>query len=283
MSTALTKTSKPDQLDPIWRALSDPTRRAMLDMLRETPMTTGSLADAFPQSRFAVMKHLDVLVAAGFVVVRRSGRERWNHLNSIPLQTMYERWVRPFEATWAAPLVRFKDTIEKAIPTTEETTMSPSTIGASAPVGNTGIAQVELEIPIAAPIAHVWKALTEQVELWWPPDFFASAEPLRMKFDARLGGLLYEERVHGGGVVWYTVIALDPGVSVTLVGHMTPAFGGPATTILRLALREQGEGTILELSDAVFGKVGTGTANEEGWRALFEKAFKEFVEQTHTP
>jgi len=278
MSPHIHPLSPTDPLAAVWRALSDPTRRAMLDMLREGPRTTGMLAEAFPQSRYAAMKHLDVLAGAGLLVVRRVGRERWNHLNSIPLQLMYERWVRPYEATWAAPLVRFRDSLERSRPTSEEAKMSSSATNTIPAVRSTGITQVELEIPIAAAAERVWRALTEQVDLWWPRGFFASAGPLRMRFDARLGGFLYEEAANGGGVVWYTVIALDPGTSVTLAGHLTPAFGGPAQTILRLSLREQGDATILELSDAVFGNVGTGTATEEGWRALFENAFKNFVE-----
>lgn len=225
------------------------------------------------------MKHLDVLVTAGLVIVRRQGRERWNHLNAMPLQLMYERWVRPYQAIWASPLTAFKDALEQTISQPEKSmeTQSANQVTVPRPAS---IAQVELEIPIAAPRDRVWKALTDQVELWWPREFFASADPLRMQFDARLGGLLREESATGGGVLWYTVIALEPGTSVTMVGHIAPAFGGPSQTMLRLTLRNQGTGTVLELSDAVFGNVGERTAagNEEGWRALFEKAFKGFVE-----
>jgi len=85
-----------DGAGAVWRALADPTRRAILDLLRERPRTTGELTEAFPTSRFAVMKHLAVLQKAGLVVVRRRGRERWNHLNGVPLRTAYERWMRPY-------------------------------------------------------------------------------------------------------------------------------------------------------------------------------------------
>lgn len=269
-----------DPLEAVWRALSDPTRRAILDALREAPLTTGALVDSFPQSRVGVMKHLDVLVAAGLVVVRRQGRERWNHLNPMPLQLMYERWVRPYEAFWAEPLLRFKDSLERPILPPEDVTMTGKTIAPPAPQHVAGITKVELSIPIDAPIERVWRGLVEQVDLWWPREFFASTDPLRMRFDATLGGRLYEEGANGGGVVWYTVIALSPGHSVDLAGHLTAAFGGPAQTILRLALSEQGNQTVLDLTDSVFGNVGERAAatNEEGWRALFEKGFKSFVE-----
>ncbi|HEU4898462.1 MAG TPA: metalloregulator ArsR/SmtB family transcription factor, partial [Actinomycetota bacterium] len=75
----------------VWRALADPTRRAILDLLADRARTTGELSEAFPEvSRFAVMKHLGVLETAGLVVVRRRGRERWNHLNGVPLREAYE-------------------------------------------------------------------------------------------------------------------------------------------------------------------------------------------------
>ena len=96
--------SHKDSLAPVFKALSDPTRRAILDLLRERPRTTGELADGFPSSRFAVMKHLRILAAAHMVVVRRRGRERWNHLNAAPLQQLYERWLRSYEAHWSARL-----------------------------------------------------------------------------------------------------------------------------------------------------------------------------------
>ncbi len=269
-----------DPLESVWRALSDPTRRALLDVLRAGPRTTGDLVDAFPQSRVGVMKHLDVLVTAGLIVVRREGRERWNHLNAIPLQLMYERWVRPYEAMWAAPLLRLKDSLETSILSPEDPTMTSKTIPSLMPLHVAGIMRVELSIPIEAPIERVWRGLTEQVDLWWPRDFFASRDPLRMRFDANLGGCLYEEGPNGGGVIWYTVIAITPGRSVDLAGHLTAAFGGPSQTILRLALSEQGEHTVLDLTDSVLGNVGERTAatNEEGWRALFETGFKSFVE-----
>lgn len=272
MSPRLHPLVQPDPLAGLWRALSDTTRRAMLDRLREGAKTTGQLAQAFPQSRYAVMKHLDVLVGAGLVVVRREGRERWNHLNPVPLQQMYEHWVRPYEAIWARSLIRFKDAAEH--PPEEGSMLAP------ADRATAGIVRVELEIPIAAPRQHVWRMLVEQTDRWWPRDFYASANPTGMRFDATLGGRLYEESTDGGGVVWYTVIGLTPGVSVDLAGHLTAAFGGPAQTLLRLSLREQGAHTVLELSDAVVGNVGDGTTEslEQGWRAVFETGFKQFVE-----
>ncbi len=80
--------------DRIWKALADPTRRRILDALRERPRTTGELSSLHRRlSRFAVMKHLRVLERAGLVSVEWMGRERWNHLNPLPIQQIHDRWV----------------------------------------------------------------------------------------------------------------------------------------------------------------------------------------------
>jgi len=99
-------------LDPVWKALADPRRRSILDRLRDGPKTTGELVRPFDLSRFAVMKHLRVLERAGLVVVRRRGRERWNYLNPVPIQTIYERWITPYAALWAMDLLELKRTVE---------------------------------------------------------------------------------------------------------------------------------------------------------------------------
>lgn len=265
-----------DPLEPVWRALGDATRRALLDRLRERPHTTGELAAAFPQTRFAVMKHLDILVGAGLVLVRREGRERWNHLNPVPLQHLYERWVRPYEGLWAASMVRFRERIEASphSPLTPDTTQMQQ--DATPPAA--GLLTITLEIPISAGRQRVWEALTREVAQWWPRDFLVAAD--RMQFQATLGGRLYEEGEAGDGVTWYTVYAIVPNVSLDLVGHLSPAFGGPAQSLLRLVLRDEGDRTVLELTDGVVGKVGSQSSDTiaDGWRAIFDAGLRAFVE-----
>ncbi len=106
-----------DELDPVWKALSDPTRRAMLDILRDGPRTTTELVDAFPRlSRFGVMKHVEVLRKAGLVQTREDGRQRVNSLNAVPIRQIYERWVGPFQELWAGQLLGLKEAIEQGSP-----------------------------------------------------------------------------------------------------------------------------------------------------------------------
>ncbi len=269
-----------DPLERVWRALSDATRRAILDLLRAAPRTTGELAAAFPLTRFAIMKHLDVLVSAELVIVRRDGRERWNHLNPIPLQEMYERWVRPYESLWAAPLVRLKDQIESSPFASGNLHMTEPRTSAT-PHTTAGVLTVTMDIAIDASVDRVWAALTEDVGAWWPRDFLVAVDPQQMQFEPRLGGRLFEEGSRGGGVTWYTVYGITPGESIDLVGQLSPAFGGPAQSLLRLSLRAQGPHTVLELTDAVVGNVGTRSATSlgDGWREIFERGLKVFVER----
>lgn len=99
--------------DSVWRALADPTRRRILDALAERACTTGTLVERFSDlCRTGVMKHLDVLVAAGLVAVRREGRVRWNYLNPMPIQRIYERWVAKHIRGTAAAMSRLAAHVE---------------------------------------------------------------------------------------------------------------------------------------------------------------------------
>jgi DNA-binding transcriptional ArsR family regulator len=104
---------KADELDPVWKALSDPTRRAILDFLRDCAQTTTAVVETFPHlSRFGVMKHLEVLRQARLVHTREEGRQRMNSLNVVPIRQIYERWVGPFQELWSGDLLRIKDFAE---------------------------------------------------------------------------------------------------------------------------------------------------------------------------
>jgi DNA-binding transcriptional ArsR family regulator len=103
-----------DKLDRVWKALADPTRRSILDLLRDQPRTTTDIVDAFPHlTRFGVMKHLDVLREAGLVQTRDEGRQRVNSLNVFPIRQIYERWVSPFQEVWSSHLLGIKELAEQ--------------------------------------------------------------------------------------------------------------------------------------------------------------------------
>jgi DNA-binding transcriptional ArsR family regulator len=104
---------KQDGLDSVWKALSDPTRRAILDVLRDRPRTTTELVERFPHlTRFGVMKHLEVLRQAELVQTREAGRQRVNSLNVVPIRQIYERWVGPFQELWSGEPLGIKEIAE---------------------------------------------------------------------------------------------------------------------------------------------------------------------------
>jgi len=91
--------------DRIFKALAASTRREILDALKDHPQTTGELCSRFPaRDRCTVMQHLKVLEEAELVIVQRRGRERWNHLNPLPIKHLYDRWIGPY-ATHAVDLL----------------------------------------------------------------------------------------------------------------------------------------------------------------------------------
>ena len=162
---------------PLWRALADPTRRRILDLLRERPRVTGEIAAQFPISRIAVMRHLEVLSEAGLAVSRKRGRQRWHYLNMVPLQKLHRRWADPAAAGFASALLRLQDTVEA-----EGRPMEPirPTID---------IAQ---DIEMAGTPAAVFAALTKDIGGWWGHPF-VTARATSLALDARLGGLFAAE------------------------------------------------------------------------------------------
>ena len=107
--------SPSEQQDQVFRALANQHRRAILDTLRDQPLTTGALCDLFADlDRCTVMQHLKVLEAAGLVQAERRGRERWNHLNPLPIHDIHERWIGPHAAYAVSILGRLKRDLETA-------------------------------------------------------------------------------------------------------------------------------------------------------------------------
>lgn len=105
--------SSEDESDLIFKALGHRVRRRMLDLLKDEPLTTGMLCARFPElDRCTVMQHLGVLEEAGLVLAERRGRERWNHLDALPIHALHERWIGPYAAYAASMLSRLKTVVE---------------------------------------------------------------------------------------------------------------------------------------------------------------------------
>jgi len=96
----------------VYRAIADPTRRAILDRLRAGPAPVNALASEFEQSRPAISKHLRVLREARLVTEQRSGRERIYDLQSVPLQQV-AGWLEGYRGFWQVSLTNLKRHVER--------------------------------------------------------------------------------------------------------------------------------------------------------------------------
>ena len=257
-----------------WKALADPTRRTLMDLVRESPKTTGQLVGHFETiGRCAVMKHLSILEQAHLIIPKKEGRHRWNYINALPLQQIYERWVKQYEAQWASNLMQLKEVAEykqHIDKLTEDLVMEKPA----------RTIEIKMEIPIAANQELVWDCLAQDMSIWWRKDFYTSPNTEKMILEPWVGGRMYEDYGDNNGLLWANVIVMNKPHVMEFRGHMTPQFGGPATTFTKLSLKEDGDQTILTLENTVFGAISEGTEDSlsGGWKMLYEDAFKSYAE-----
>jgi DNA-binding transcriptional ArsR family regulator len=99
--------------DRVFKALADPTRRFLLDLLfAREGQTLTELESAVQMTRYGVMKHLKVLEEAGLVVPRRSGREKLHFLNAVPIREVHDRWIDKYTERHVAALIDLKNELE---------------------------------------------------------------------------------------------------------------------------------------------------------------------------
>jgi DNA-binding transcriptional ArsR family regulator/uncharacterized protein YndB with AHSA1/START domain len=111
-----------DHMDDVFRALADPSRRALLDSLdRHNGQTLGELCGGLDMARQSVSKHLAVLEAANLVTTRRRGREKLHFLNAAPINAIADRWINHYDRRRAEALADLKTALESARMTTATT------------------------------------------------------------------------------------------------------------------------------------------------------------------
>ena len=99
--------------DRVFKALADPTRRFLLDLLfQRDGRTLTELESELEMTRFGVAKHLKVLEDADLVVVRRSGREKLHFLNPVPIRLIHDRWIDKYTEHQVTALVDLKKALE---------------------------------------------------------------------------------------------------------------------------------------------------------------------------
>jgi DNA-binding transcriptional ArsR family regulator len=101
--------------EAVFRALADPTRRAILDRLFEQDgQSLGEIERSFEMSRFGVMKHLRVLEEAGLVTTHRVGRSKLHFLNPVPIRLIHDRWIDKYTEHRVSTLADLKHELEEA-------------------------------------------------------------------------------------------------------------------------------------------------------------------------
>jgi len=113
--------------DSAFNALADPTRRAVLDLLRAGTRPAGEIARAFPISRPAISKHLKILRRAHLVDEHREGRHRFYQLNPEPLKTI-DQWLDEYRRFWTANLESLKSFVESEYEKEMTATHNPTPI-----------------------------------------------------------------------------------------------------------------------------------------------------------
>ena len=248
-----------DAMDAVWKALGDPTRRALLDAMRDGPRTTGDLAERFPEmTRFGVMKHLGVLVGAGLVVTEKRGRERWNHLNAVPLRRIYERWVSRYEDQWAGSLERLKKQAER------KHAGKKDAMGVKLLEQPPRVAHVVCEIEIEAPKDVVYRAWFDDVADW----FYENEEAKKIRptrCEEKIGGKFYLEYPNGGFNIIGELTMIKKNEKIRMRGDCTApeAFFANMT----IAFEEKSGGTVVRVDHRMTGEFADSMPGEfeEGW------------------
>ncbi len=264
------------QEESAWKALSDPTRRGILDALRQGPLPTGKLSELFPLSRFAVMKHLRILQDAGLSFVEARGRERWNYVNPAAIHSLYQRWIKPFEEGPIQQLHNLKQRAESPH-SPKESSMSKDQ--------ELGTREVLLELTIKAPISRVWSALVEETGSWWHRDFYTTSDAKSFHIEAKLGGLMFEDWGDGHGQIWGRVNGIRAPSYLQVIGDSSREWGGPNRGFMTWKLEEAEAGTVVRFEHCFFGKASDQTRDslDAGWQLLFGKCLKQYAETGEGP
>lgn len=97
----------------VFKALADPSRRTLLDLLHASDgRSLSELCAHLQMSRFGVMKHLHVLEDAGLLTTRKIGREKLHYLNPVSIRQIYDRWVSKYAEPWVSGLTQLKTELE---------------------------------------------------------------------------------------------------------------------------------------------------------------------------
>lgn len=246
----------------IWTALADPKRRQIVELLSEKPRTTGELCEFFDVTRFAVMKHLNVLEQAGLITVKRDGRKRWNIINQ--------------------ELVHFLTAIQN--PGGEDSFKFPKSSGQfQARLRNVGepalgkTPPIQLDLFLDAAPCQVFRALTTEINHWWIHQ--TTPGSLGMQIEPVVNGRFYEAfDDHGQGELYGIVTYIRQDHELRLRGSMG-AEDESVTSIVRFLLEPEDGGTQVILQHCLTGPADVAVIDSfrDRWDNLLNDKLKEFL------
>ncbi|MFK7752212.1 MAG: metalloregulator ArsR/SmtB family transcription factor [Sedimentitalea sp.] len=239
-------------MDTIFKALADPTRRMLLDRLRQSDgQSLQQLQGELDMTRFGVMKHLAVLEEAGLIVTRKQGRFKYHYLNALPLQQAIDRWIEPLLVKPAARAVlNLKSKLEGTA------TMSKPDF----------IMQTFIETTHDA----LWDALTKgELAAQY---HFACQE---VQGDLAPGGSQKFMLPDGNPMLELEVTEIDPKSRIDMVFH--PKFFGPDAPSSRCVYLVEPQGAAMKLTIEHYDLPPGHEGASEGWARL-ASALKSFLE-----
>jgi len=208
-----------DPMAPAFRALSDPSRRLLLDRLFERDgQTLGELCAYLPSmTRFGVMRHLGVLEEAGLVTTRREGREKRHFLNPVPIRLVHDRWIGKFAEPVVGAMAAMKRTLEA------EAMSAPDHV---------------YSVYIKASPDRVWRAITDGVET---EQYYYGTH---VDSDWSKGGRIVYLYPDGTTAADGEVLDVDPGRFVRMSFHARwdpeAEAGGPVTMLWDIEPQDDG-------------------------------------------
>ena len=204
---------------PAFKALSDPSRRLLLDRLFERDgQTLGELCAYLPSmTRFGVMRHLGVLEEAGIVTTRRAGREKRHYLNPVPIRLIHDRWTSKFAEPVVGRMAAIKRTLEAPAMSIPDHVYS---------------------VYIKASADRIWRAITDGVET---AQYYYGT---RVTSDWSKGSRIVYEYPDGSVAADGEILEIEPGTSVTMsfLARWDPELEAEGPARMTWAIEPAGEG-----------------------------------------
>ncbi len=243
------------EMDSVFRALADPTRRTLLDRLHESNgQTLGELCDRIGMTRQSATEHLTVLEAANLISTARRGREKLHYLNPVPLHEIQERWIDKFERPRIAALRTLKRRAE------EDMTAKPSFV---------------YVIYVESTPERVWRALTD-------PDLTAAYWGHSNVSDWQVGSGWEHRRLDGSGIADVVGTVLESSPPTRLVTTWAAPGAEPADAVERVTfdIEPYGEIVRLTVTHEHLANDAERDASAAGWPAVLSN-LKSLIETGH--